>query len=67
MLVFRAKQVLEILGVPDDEGWNMACCVTFGYPTGKWGVAARRPAPEVTFRNQWGTPSGLEIPDPLWP
>ena len=45
----------------------MACCVTFGYPTGRWGVAAREPAHEVSYRNQWGTPVGFEIPEPLWP
>jgi nitroreductase len=67
VMVFRAAEVLDLLGVPADEGWNMAGCVTFGYPTGRWGVAARRPAHEVSFRNRWGTPLGLAIPDPLWP
>ena len=38
-----------------------------GYPTGKWGVAKRRPAHEVSYRNTWGTPIGFEIPEPLWP
>ena len=41
--------------------------MTFGYPTGRWGVAARVPADEVSFRNQWGTPVGFEIPEPLYP
>jgi nitroreductase len=67
VLAFRGAYVLGLLGVPADEGWNMACCVTFGYPTGRWGVAARRPAHEVTFRNRWGTPAGFEVPGPLWP
>jgi hypothetical protein len=44
----------------------MACCVTFGYPTGPWGVAARQPAHEVAFQNRWGEPLGYEIPEPLW-
>jgi nitroreductase len=66
VLVFRQDDVFEILGVPADKGWIMACCVSFGYPTGRWGVAARRPAHEVAFRNQWGSPLGVEIPEPLW-
>lgn len=67
VLLFRNDEVFDILGVPTDEGWNMACCVSFGYPTGTWGVAARIPAHEVTYRNRWGAASGLDIPDPLWP
>jgi nitroreductase len=64
---FHGAEVLKILGVPEDEGWNMACCVSFGYPTGRWGVAKRRPVEEVSFRNQWGEPVGFKIPEPLWP
>jgi len=56
----------KILGVPEDEGWRQVCCVSFGYPTGRWGVAARRPAHEVSHRNAWGTPPGFETPEPLW-
>lgn len=66
VLAFQLAEVLEILGVPADEGWNMACCVTFGYPTGRWGVAARRPAHEVSYRNRWGDDVGLELDEPLW-
>ena len=67
VLAFRAADVMKILGVPAEEGWHMACCITFGYPTGRWGVAARTPAHEVAHRNQWGQPVGFEIPEPLWP
>lgn len=67
VLVFRNDEVLQILGVPPDKGWMMSCCVSFGYPTGRWGVAARRPVHEVAYRNRWGTPLGLEVPEPLWP
>jgi len=67
VLFFRESEVLELLGVPTDGGWTMACCVTFGYPTGTWGVAPRRPAHEVAFRNRWGEPVGFEVPEPLWP
>jgi len=67
VLLFRKDEMFEILGVPEAEGWNFACCVTMGYPTGRWGVAPRTPAHEVAFRNQWGDPVGLEIPEALWP
>jgi nitroreductase len=64
---FKSDETLDILGVPSGHGWQMACCVSFGYPTGRWGVAARRPAHDVAYRNAWGTDLGLRIPDPLWP
>ena len=66
LLLLASDEVFDILGVPTGEGWNMASCVTFGYPTGRWGVAARRPVHEVAHRNQWGAPLGFEVPDPLW-
>jgi nitroreductase len=64
---FQIDKVLDILGVPKDEGWLFSSCVTFGYPTGRWGVAARRPVHEVSFRNRWGESLGFEIAGPLWP
>jgi nitroreductase len=67
MPVFHREETLAAVGVPEDEGWINACCVSFGYPTGRWGVAERLPAHEVTYRNRWGTPPGFEIPTPLWP
>ena len=66
ILVVKAAEVTEILGVPADEGWNMSCCVPMGYPLGRWGVAKRQPAHEVTFRNQWGNPTGWDLTTPLW-
>jgi len=65
--VFHPQETLEILGVPPDEGWVLSGCVSFGYPTGRWGVAARRPAGQVTFRNRWGAGAGFDDPGPLWP
>ena len=66
-MLFEADAVLDILGVPKDEGWLMSSCVTFGYPTGRWDVAPRVPVHKVSYRNQWGTNVGFEIPEPLWP
>ena len=66
VFMFKMAEVLELLGVPQEEGWVFACCVPMGYPTGRWGTARRNPAHEVTFRNRWGEPLGFEIPEPLW-
>jgi hypothetical protein len=61
-------RVNELLGVPVEEGWKMSAMLTLGYPLGKWGVAAnRRPVQEVSSRNRWGAPFGVEVPQPLWP
>jgi nitroreductase len=64
---FHPDETLEILGVPPGKGWQMACCVSFGYPTGRWGVAPRQPARSVTYRNAWGADPGLSADGPLWP
>jgi len=66
VLLFRNDDVLTLLGVPKDEGWIMACCATFGYPTGRWGVAPRHPVNDVAFRNRWGGALGFEVDGPLW-
>jgi len=67
VLAFKRAEVFEVLGVPADEGWIMAACVTFGYPTGRWGVAARTPVDDVSFGNRWGAPLGFAVGGPLWP
>jgi hypothetical protein len=67
VLAFRRDEVFAILGVPADKGWDMAACITFGYPTGQWGVAERAPVETVAFRNRWGEPLGLDVNGPLWP
>jgi nitroreductase len=67
VFMFRVQDVLGLLGVPANEGWNFSACVTFGYPTGRWGVAPRRPVHEVAHRNRWGQPLGFEVKEPLWP
>jgi nitroreductase len=67
VLMFRMSEVLEVLGVPKDQGWSFNACVSFGIPTGRWGVAPRAPLHQVSFRNRWGSPVGFEIPAPLWP
>jgi len=63
---FDYEPVKEILGVPEEGDWHFNACVTFGYPTGRWGVAPRRPVHEVSFRNSWDGELGFEMPEPLW-
>jgi hypothetical protein len=64
---FFADEVFEILSVPADEGWYLHGVVPMGYPTGRWGVAPRKPVDEVAARNGWSGPLGFSVPDPLWP
>jgi nitroreductase len=64
--VFHLQETLEVLGVPTDQGWLLSGCVSFGYPTGRWAVAPRRPVHQVAYRNRWGQALGAEVPEPLW-
>lgn len=64
--MFHPAETLEILGVPRGRGWKLAATVSLGYPTGRWGIAARRPVEEVAYRNRWGEPLGFSVPEPLW-
>jgi nitroreductase len=67
MLAGRAPDVFDILGVPVDEGWQLGGCVTFGFPTGRWGVAARAPVEDVTYQNRWGRRLAFAVNGPLYP
>ncbi len=59
-------EVESLLGVPDDGEWHMHAMVPMGYPTGRWGLAERRPPQEVTFAERWGRPVGWRVDEPLW-
>lgn len=61
----HGDDVRRLLSVPD-EGWTNACMVSFGYPTGRWDVAPRRPVDKVAARNGWGGALGFSVPEPLW-
>jgi nitroreductase len=68
VLRYEAERVMELLDVPTEEGWRMTAMLAFGYPRGRWGVAAnRRPVHEVSSRNRWGEGFGVTVPSPLWP
>ncbi len=64
---FVADEVFDLLGVPKDAGWYMHGVVPMGYPTGRWGVAPRKPVHEVAARNHWEGDLGFKVPGPLWP
>jgi nitroreductase len=64
---YFADEVFDILGVPKDAGWYHHGAVPMGYPTGKWGVGARKPVDEVAARNSWQGALGFTVPAPLWP
>ena len=64
--IFRPDTTRQILGVPLDRGWELNATVAMGYPKGRWGVAPRQPAHQVTFRNSWGTEPGFASDEPLW-
>jgi nitroreductase len=67
MSFFNRDLTLEVLGVPSEGAPPLVACVTFGYPTGRWGVAQRNPVDQVTYENQWGTPLSFQVGGPLWP
>ena len=58
-------ELMDILAVPKDAGWSVQGVVAMGYPTGKWGVGARKPVQEVASRNGWQGGLGFSVPAPL--
>jgi nitroreductase len=64
--LFESQAVFELLGVPEDKGWVLNAAVSCGFPTGRWGVAERRPAHEIGYTDRWGEPLGFSIDQPLW-
>ncbi|MEX1279855.1 MAG: nitroreductase family protein [Acidimicrobiia bacterium] len=64
--IFKQAEVFELLGVPADKGWSIAATVSCGYPLGRWGVAARGPAHEVTYAERWGQPPAWTVDEPLF-
>jgi len=64
---FFMDEVFDILDVPKGTGWYMHGVIPMGYPTGKWGVGARKPVHEVAARNSWQGDLGFSVTEPLWP
>jgi nitroreductase len=67
LLRFVEDAVNELLEIPVEQGWRMTAMLAFGYPLGRWGVAANRhPVHEVSSRNRWSQPFGVEVTQPLF-
>ena len=64
--LFEHDELCELLGVPTEKGWENAAAITCGYPLGRWGVAKRPPAHEVTYAERWGEPPTWTVDEPLW-
>jgi nitroreductase len=45
-------EVREVCGIPDR--YEVVALLPLGHPTGKWGIAPRRPAPTITSWNEFG-------------
>jgi nitroreductase len=66
LLTRAASDVDRILGVPADAGLRLYAALPVGYPLGRWGLAPRQPAHEVTFADRWGhRPIWTAEPPPL--
>lgn len=64
LLAQHGPAVDRILGVPADAGVRLFASLPIGYPLGRWGVAPRQPAHEVTFADHWGTPPPWTVTAP---
>jgi nitroreductase len=64
--MFQPAAVFDLLGVPRDKGWQLAAAVSAGSPTGRWGLAERRPVHEVVYQEGWGRPASWTADQPVW-
>jgi nitroreductase len=64
LLTQATTDVDRILGVPADAGVRLYAALPIGYPLGRWAVAPRQPAHEVTFADRWGTAPSWTAPEP---
>ncbi|MGD2100891.1 MAG: nitroreductase family protein [Acidimicrobiia bacterium] len=65
--IFKGSDVFDLLGVPNDKGWQLNAAVSCGYPLGRWGLAERAPAEKVSYQNRWGETLSFDVEGPLWP
>ncbi len=63
---FKAAEIDKLLGVPAGKGWKQAAAVSCGYPTGRWGLAKRRPVHEVAYADRWDNPVPWRLDEALW-
>jgi nitroreductase len=65
LLTRAVSQVNEVLAVPPEAGVDLFGAVPMGYPLGRWGLARRQAAHEVTFVDQWGAAPSWRAAVPL--
>ena len=51
-------RVHELFKLPPET--EVHCCIPLGYPEGRFGATARRPASETTYYDEWGNPPPWE-------
>ena len=66
LVIFKHAEISDLLGVPENKGWQNAAAVTCGYPLGRWGLAQRAPAHLVAYSETWGQAPAWTADDPLW-
>ena len=64
--MFQPARSSTSSGSPQDKGWQLAAAVSAGSPTGRWGLAERRPAHEVVYQEGWGRPASWTADQPVW-
>lgn len=67
LLKARRTEVDALLGLPQDSEFEMVAMVPLGRPTGRWGIAARRPLHDLVYAERWSRPPDWTCDEPLWP
>jgi nitroreductase len=67
LLKSRRAESHALLGLPDDCEYQMTAMVPLGRPTGRWGIAERRPLHEMVYTERWGQAPPWSVEEPLWP
>jgi nitroreductase len=67
MLKSRRAESEALLGLPEDCEYQMTAMLPLGRPTGRWGVAERRPLQEMVYLERWGRPPDWTVDEALWP
>ena len=60
----NSDRLAQILGIPRE--WMMDAAISVGYPLGRWGLAQRPPAHQITYAEGWGNLVPWEIDEPMW-
>lgn len=67
LLKARRPEVDALLGLPAESEYELSAMIPLGRPTGRWGIAARRPLHEMVYSEQWARAPEWTCDQPLWP